>query len=97
METQTVQIFAGAVATIIFVSSNLPMVWKAIKTKNLSSYSLTQIGLSNTGNAINWLYILGLPFGPIWLLHGFNTIVAIFMLGCYLHYEKELNHEYRTE
>lgn len=88
MQQSSIQTIAGTIATLIFVGSSLPMLWKAITTKNLKSYSLTQISLSNTGNLFHWLYVIGLPFGPIWLLHGFNTLVAVLMLGCYLRYEK---------
>lgn len=88
MQQSSIQTIAGTIATLIFVGSSLPMLWKAITTKNLKSYSLTQISLSNTGNLFHWLYVIGLPFGPIWLLHTFNTLVALLMLGCYLRYEK---------
>lgn len=91
MEPNTIQLVAGAIATTIFVGSNLPMLWKALTTRNLSSYSLAQIGLANAGNIVNWLYIAGLPFGPVWLLHGFNTAVALVMLVCYLRFEKNMS------
>lgn len=87
MEAQSIQLIAGTVSSLIFVSSNLPMLWKAFRTRDLSSYSLGQISLSNCGNLIFWIYLVTLPFGPIWLLHAFNTLVAILMLGCYLRYE----------
>ncbi len=87
MQQSTLQTIAGTIATLIFVGSSLPMLWKAVTTKNLASYSLTQISLSNTGNLFHWLYVVGLPIGPIWLLHGFNTVVAVLMLCCYLRYE----------
>ena len=87
MSQHTFANVAGMVATLIFVGSNLPMIWKAAVTKNLSSYSLSHIGLSNAGNVVNWLYVVSLPFGPIWLLHGFNTLVAAFMFIWYVRYE----------
>jgi hypothetical protein len=87
MELQSLQFIAGTLSSFIFVSSNLPMLWKAFTTHNLSSYSLGHIGLSNCGNLIFWLYLTGLPLGPIWLLHTFNTLVAALMLCWYLRYE----------
>jgi hypothetical protein len=87
METTQLQYIAGATSTAIFISSNLPMLFKAIKTKDLKSYSLGHLVLSNLGNLIHWLYISSLPFGPIWFLHGFYTLVTAVMLGWYYRYE----------
>ena len=63
------------------------MLFKAFKTKNLRSYSFSQILLNNVGNIIYWLYISSLPLGPIWVMHSFYTITSILMLVCYLRYE----------
>jgi hypothetical protein len=63
------------------------MLVKAFRTKNLRSYSLSNIVLINVGNLIYWLYISNLPFGPIWVLHTFYTVAEIFMLLWYLRYE----------
>lgn len=91
MNVQQIQIAAGAMATLIFVSSNLPMLWKVLTTKSLRSYSFSHIALCNVGNVLHWLYVTSLPIGPVWLLHGFNTAVALLMLVCYLRYEKGRN------
>jgi hypothetical protein len=66
----------------------LPMVIKAFRTKDLKSYSLGNIALSNVGNMIYWIYQAGLPFGPAWFLHGFNTLATFLMLLLYLRHEK---------
>lgn len=87
MDTPQFQSIAGATSTAIFVSSNLPMLFKAIKTKDLKSYSLGNLVLSNLGNLVHWVYIASLPFGPIWFLHGFYTLVTAVMLGWYFLYE----------
>lgn len=87
MNQPQLALFAGIAATTIFIGSNLPMLWKARETRNLASYSLLQIALSNAGNMINWLYVVSLPPGPIWLLHLFNSGVALLMLYWYLRYE----------
>ena len=87
MELKDMQIVAGVISTLMFVGSNLPMLWKAFTTKDLTSYSLGHIGLSNVGNLIYWLYLFTLPVGPVWFLHGFKTLVAGLMLFGYLHYQ----------
>lgn len=88
MDIQTLQVFAGFTSTAMFVTSNLPMLFKAFKTKNLKSYSLGHIALCNLGNLIYWLYITSLPFGPIWILQGFFTVSTALMLVWYLRYER---------
>lgn len=88
MDNTWIPVVSGTIASTLFMSGSLPMLWKAKTTRNLSSYSLLQISLSNTGNLINWLYVISLPVGPIWLLHFFNTIVAGLMLVWYLRYER---------
>ena len=68
----------------MFASSNIPMLVKAFRTRNLQSYSLLNIALSNVGNAVHWVYVAGLPWGPIWFLHGFYTVTTALMLVWYL-------------
>ena len=87
MERQTVEMIAGFGSSLIFVLSNFPMVAKAVRTRNLKSYSFSQILMANVGNLLYWLYVVGLPMGPIWFLHGFNTAVSILMLTLYLCFE----------
>ena len=81
------QLLAGTLSSIIFVGSNFPMISKALRTRDLASYSLGHIGLANAGNLLYWLYVSALPVGPIWFLHAFNTLVAMLMLGLYLRHE----------
>jgi hypothetical protein len=88
MGFQSLQMIAGFTSSLIFVSSNLPMLFKAFRTKDLSSYSLGHIALSNFGNMVYWLYIASLPFGPIWFLQGFFTLSTALMFVFYLRYEK---------
>jgi hypothetical protein len=89
MEFESVQILAGFASTAIFASSKVPMLTKAIKTRDLHSYSLSHIGLSASGNLINWLYVISLPLGPIWLLQGLFTFADLVMLGCYIFFERQ--------
>ena len=86
MELQTLQIVAGSVSSFFFITSNLPMLLKAFRTKNLHSYSLTNLVLNNIGNIIYWLYISSLPIGPIWFMHTFYTLTTALMLLGYIRY-----------
>jgi hypothetical protein len=87
MDTQSLQIVAGSISTLLFITSSVPMLLKVFRTKNLRSYSLSNMVLTNAGNLIHWLYISQLPFGPIWLLHSFYTLTSAIMLVWYLRFE----------
>ncbi len=80
-------VIAGAVSTAIFAASALPMLIKAFRTKDLKSYSLPNIALSNVGNVIHSMYVYSLPPGPIWVLHSFYLVTTALMLLWYLRYE----------
>ena len=88
MHNSSLPILAGFISSMIFIGSNLPMLFKAIKTKDLSSYSLGHLTLGALGNVIYWIYVISLPFGPVWFLQIFFTVASISMLFCYLRYEK---------
>lgn len=89
MHGHSVQVFAGFVSSTIFISSNFPMLFKAFKTKDMHSYSMGQLILGNLGNTVYWLYVVGLPVGPVWFLQGFFSLSSATMLLCYLRYEKK--------
>jgi uncharacterized protein with PQ loop repeat len=80
-------LIAGTISSLIFVSGVLPMLLKAFRTKNLRSYSLTNLLLMNMGNLVHAVYVYSLPFGPIWLLHAFNLATTALMLFWYWRYE----------
>ena len=82
---------AGVTATIVFVLSTLPMLVKARRTRDLSSYSLGNIVLANIGNVVQSVYVLSLPPGPIWALHGFYLSTTALMLGWYLRYDRRMD------
>ena len=86
MSTLSVPVLAGAASTLIFAVSTLPMLVKAYRSKDLSSYSLGNIGLANLGNAVHSVYVYSLPPGPIWALHSFYLVSSALMLGWYLRY-----------
>ena len=77
---------AGAVSTVIFALSAMPMLAKAARTKDLGSYSLGNIVLSNTGNLVHSVYVFNLPPGPIWVLHSFYLVSTALMLVWYLRF-----------
>jgi len=83
-----IQFVAGSVSSLLFMAANIPMLVKAYKTRNLRSYSLSNMLLINVGNILYWLYISSFPPGPIWLLHSFYTVSSILMLVWYLRYER---------
>ena len=86
METNLPTI-AGFISTTLFAIGTLPMLIKAFRTRNLASYSLGNILLSNVGNLIHSIYVFHLPMGPIWVLHGFYLLSTGLMLVWYLRYE----------
>lgn len=71
---------AGTIATVVFAISNLPMLRKALRTRDVSSYSLPSIVMINAANAVYSLYVFTLPFGPIWGLHTFYVVSCAIML-----------------
>jgi uncharacterized protein with PQ loop repeat len=80
-------IVAGTISTVIFALSTLPMLVKAVRTKDLRSYSLGNILLANVGNLVHSVYVFSLPTGPIWLLHSFYLVTTGMMLSWYVRYE----------
>jgi uncharacterized protein with PQ loop repeat len=86
METNLATI-AGFISTVLFTLGTLPMLAKAYRTRNLSSYSLGNILMSNVGNIIFAIYVFNLPSGPIWFSHGYNLLTTGLMLVWYLRYE----------
>lgn len=81
-----VPVLAGAIATVIFAVGMLPMVVKAARTKDLRSYSRSNIVLSNVGNAVQSVYVFSLPAGPIWALHSFYLATTALMLLWHVRY-----------
>jgi uncharacterized protein with PQ loop repeat len=84
-------VIAGAISTGIFALSTLPMLLKAFRTKDMRSYSLGSLLLSNVGNIIYSAYVFSLPAGPIWLLHSFYLFTTGLMLFWYLRYTEPRN------
>lgn len=78
----------GVVATVLFVISQAPMLVKAARTRDLDSYSGSNLVIANIGNVAQSGYIITLPMGPVWALHGFNTIASGCMLYWWLRYSR---------
>lgn len=78
-----IPLVAGAASTVLFAAANLPMVVKAVRTRDLRSYSGTALVVGNMGNVVYTIYVLSLPWGPIWVLHGFYLVSMGVMLGLF--------------
>ena len=78
---------AVPVSNAVFPLGPLPILTKAVRTKNLASYSLGNILMSNVGNILYAIYVIHLPLGPIWFLHAYNSLSTGLMLVWYLKYE----------
>ncbi len=76
-----VPLIAGTIATVAFAVSNLPMLRKALRTRDVSSYSLPSMIIINIANGVYSLYVFTLPFGPIWGLHTFYVVSCAIMLA----------------
>ncbi|MFE5672876.1 hypothetical protein ACFQ58_14835 [Agromyces sp. NPDC056523] len=76
-----IPIIAGTVSTVVFAVSNLPMLRKALRTRDLSSYSLSSIAMINAANGAYSLYVFSLPAGPVWALHTFYLVSCAIMLA----------------
>ncbi|MGH7428426.1 MAG: hypothetical protein ACREJ4_08760, partial [Candidatus Methylomirabilaceae bacterium] len=79
-------LLAGTASTVIFAVSMLPMLVKAARTKDLASYSLGNLFMSNVANVIHSVYVFSLPAGPIWLLHSSYVVASALMLVWCLRY-----------
>ena len=86
MASTDLALLAGTVSTALFVTSYLPMLVKAFRTRDLSSYSRGNLVLANVGNAVYTVYVASLPLGPIWFLHSFYVLSTALMLLWHLRY-----------
>jgi hypothetical protein len=75
---------AGVASTLMFAGSTLPMVVRAARTRDVSSYSRSHLFMTNAGNVVHTVYIASLPPGPVWLLHGVYSFVAAFMFAAHV-------------
>ncbi len=81
---QSMSLLAGVASTTLFIVSYLPMLTRALRTRDLTSYSRPSLVLANVGNVVQAVYVVALPVGPIWFLHGFYLAASGLMLGLHL-------------
>ncbi|OAE02483.1 hypothetical protein [Arthrobacter sp. OY3WO11] len=81
-------VLAGTVSTVLFALGILPMLVKAARTRDLASYSLGNLVLSNVANAVHSVYVFDLPAGPIWVLHVAYVLASALMLAWWLQYRE---------
>ena len=86
MAFDSMAVVAGTASTVLFVASVLPMLVKAARTRDLTSYSRGNLVLANVGNLVHSVYVTQLPAGPIWALHSFYVVSSAVMLVWHLHY-----------
>ncbi len=86
MAIDSIAILAGTASSLLFAASVLPMLIKAARTRDLTSYSRGNLVLANVGNLVHAIYVFSLPPGPIWVLHSFYLVSTGMMLGWYLRY-----------
>ena len=84
-------VLAGILSTGLFAMSYLPMLVKAARTRDLSSYSLGNLAITNVGNAVHSVYVFSLPLGPIWFLHTFYLVASALMLIWFMRYRRPGN------
>lgn len=80
MSLRDAGVVAGTVSTALFVLSYLPMLVRAGRTRDLSSYSPGNLVIANVGNLVHSLYVFSLPAGPLWGLHTFYLVSTALML-----------------
>lgn len=56
------------------------MLVKAFRTRDLASYSRSNLLIANVGHGVHSVYVFSLPFEPIWFLHGFYLASTAVML-----------------
>lgn len=71
-------VVAGAVSTVTFAGSMLPMLVRS-PNQGPESYSLGNNALANLGNAVHSVYVFHLPAGPVWVLHSFYLLSTALM------------------
>jgi hypothetical protein len=86
----SLEMAAGTASSVIFAASNLPMLIKARRTRDLSSYSLSYLLMNNVGNLLYCVYVFNLPAGPIWAMQSFYLLTMALLLSWYLRFTPPL-------
>ena len=61
MSLHSAAVVAGTVSTILFVTTYLPMLVKAARTRDLNSYCVANLTVANAGNLVYTVYVASLP------------------------------------
>ncbi len=77
---------SGTVSTVLFACAHLPMVFKAIRSRDMRSYSAASLAVGNVANLVHTVYVLSLPVGPVWFLHGFYLVTMGLMLVMWMRF-----------
>lgn len=93
MDVRTMALLAGSASTTLFVLSYLPMLVRALRTRDLRSYSRSSLVIANVGNVVQAGYVVSLPMGPLWFLHGFYLVSSALMLGLHLRHGRSQHAE----
>ncbi|WP_136707855.1 hypothetical protein [Agromyces sp. H66] len=88
MSLTAIPLVAGSLSTVIFVASFLPMLVKAARTRDLSSYSPGNLVLVNVANVVHSIYVYSLPIGPIWVLHSAYLTAGALMSVWYVRFRR---------
>jgi uncharacterized protein with PQ loop repeat len=80
-------VLAGETSPLLFMLAALPMLAKALRSRDLASYSLSHIVMMSLGYVVHAIYVYILPPGPIWALHRFWLVATGLMVVWYLKYE----------
>jgi len=91
MDINGLQILVGYFCTSVFMLSRVPMLGKAIRTRDLQSYSLAHLAMSACANLLFWIYVVGLPIGPVWILQIFFTVTDVTMLTLFVSQKRQLS------
>ena len=63
MDVRAMALLAGSASTTLFVVSYLPMLVRAVRTRDLRSYSRSSLVIANVGNVVQAGYVISLPVG----------------------------------
>ena len=66
MSLQEAGVVAGTLSTTLFVFSYLPMLVKAFRTRDLRSYSASNLVVANVGNVVHSFYVVSSALMLFW-------------------------------
>lgn len=88
MTPSLVSPIAGTIARLIFVISTIPSLTRVYRTRKGDRYSLASLWMATIGNALQWVYVLSLPPGPLYALPTWNTRSAALLRAWCIRYRR---------